>query len=75
MLAGYLVACTWYRALIGCSASNLPEHTTLAGYVAIPDDKARFLADLTDEVCRAHGIGRGAADAILDSRPAGASPA
>ena len=65
MLAGYLFACCWYRALCGQSARNHTEHTTLAGHVQVPAAKARYLADISDQVCSAHKIGETEATAIL----------
>jgi hypothetical protein len=71
MMAGYLFACCWYRALCGTSAREHSEHTTLAGLVEVPEAKARYLAGLADEVCIAHGIGQTPASAILSRHLAG----
>lgn len=58
MLGGFLFACVWYRALTGQSAKNLPEHTTLAGYVTVPEKWAKPLIEIADETCLTHGIGK-----------------
>lgn len=65
MMAGYLYAAVWYRALTGCSAHALPEHTTLGGHVTVPEEKAAYLSDVADRVCREHGIGTSTADCVL----------
>ena len=65
MMGGYLMACCWYRALCGASALQHSEHTTLAGHVEIPAEKARYLAEVSDMICTQYGIGTGTDDAIL----------
>ncbi|MEX0774194.1 MAG: SGNH/GDSL hydrolase family protein [Phycisphaeraceae bacterium] len=67
MMAGYLFACVWYRALTGMSASALPEHTTLAGHVTVPADMASALCELADRICCLRNLGTGPANAILSA--------
>ena len=50
MLAGYAFAACWFCSLTGKSAHEITEHSTLAGYVRVPETFTKHIADVVDEV-------------------------
>ncbi len=53
--AGYLMACTWYRALTGQSAAKIQNPITLGGYVIPPENIALEMAAVADEIFESGG--------------------
>ena len=65
MLTGYLFACTWYRALAGESAANLPEQALLNGHVRMPEPWGTELAAIADATSCERGLGMNPKQGLL----------